>query len=91
VEDREKMIVVLIDLRSLVTAEDVLVSERVEVETLLKPTAISCARALNIDPAEPVQFELLYVKTLRLLSRDYRAVDTTCATEAWLWKAGHPD
>ena len=41
VQDDEQVVVVLVDLRALVAAADVLVVERVEVEVLLQPRAVA--------------------------------------------------
>ena len=52
VQDDEQVVVVLVDLRALVAAVDVLVVEGVEVEVLLQPGPVDRARALDVDPAQ---------------------------------------
>src|SRR4051812_22648050 len=52
VQDDEQVLVVLVDLRTLVARDDVLVVERVELEALLQPREVDRARALDVDPAQ---------------------------------------
>jgi hypothetical protein len=97
VQDDEEVVVVLVDLRALVAAVDVLVVERVEVEVLLQPRAVDRARALDVDPAQLAavlrrELDDLDVGTLGLR----RACDDPAARprrtpEAWLGQVGHRD
>src|SRR5204863_9227997 len=62
VEDDEEVVVVDVDLRPLVARADVLVVERVELEVLLEPGLVERAGALDVDPAQAVVVDDLYVR-----------------------------
>jgi hypothetical protein len=91
VQNREEVIVIFVDLCSLITTENVFVCERVELESLLQPGSIGGTRALNVDPTEAFELDLIYMKALRLLGRDNWTADAACTTESGLRKTRHPD
>jgi hypothetical protein len=91
VKNREEVIVILVDLGSLISTKNVLVSKWVEVEPLLQPSPISCTRPLNVDPAEAFELDLIYMKALRFLGRDNWTANAACTTESRLRETRHPD
>ena len=91
VQDDEQVVVVLVDLRALVAAEDVLVVERVEVEVLLEPGAVDRARALDVDPAQAGGLELLDVRGLRLSGPGDAVRARPCPAAQWPGQARHGD
>src|SRR4029453_7434026 len=63
---------VLIDLRALVARQHVLEVEPVELEVLLEPAPLERARALDLDPAQALAGDRLYVRLLALRRRRRR-------------------
>src|SRR4051794_21549472 len=66
VKDDEEVVVIDVDLRPLVAREHVLEVEGVEVEVLLQPGSLQCARTLDVDPAQAGGVDLLDARCLRL-------------------------
>ncbi len=90
VQDDEQVVLVLVDLRTLVAGEDVLVVQRVKAEVLLEPGAIGLARLDDVDPAQAVVFDDLDVGGLRLRSAsDGRTAAAGRPPQAGLGQAGH--
>ena len=69
VKDDEQVVGVLVDLRPLVARQHVLEVEAVELEVLLEPSPLECARAIDLDPAEALAGDRLYVGLLALSGR----------------------
>src|SRR6476469_8583658 len=96
VQHDEQVVVVLVDLRALIAAEDVLVVEVVEVEVLLEPRAVGERGALDVDPAQrrrafDGRLDDLDVGTLGLSGERVRATRPRRSSQPGLGQVRHGD